>query len=60
VQRRSLLKLKRCHKEMKTTEDKFGTQRHVNKARNIYLLTHAFEHLLKDKMGAGARCSMRW
>jgi hypothetical protein len=42
VQRRSLLKLKRCRKEMNTAEYKFGTQRHVNKASNIYLLTHEF------------------
>jgi hypothetical protein len=42
VQRRSLLKLKRCRKKMNTFEDKFITQRHVNEACNIYLLTYEF------------------
>jgi hypothetical protein len=40
VQRRSLLSLKRCRKHVNTTNDKFETQRHVNKACNIYLLMY--------------------
>jgi hypothetical protein len=37
VQRRSLLSLKRCRKHVNIANDKFGTQRHVNKACIIYL-----------------------
>jgi hypothetical protein len=37
VQRHSLLSLKCFRKHVNTTNDKFGTQRHVNKACNIYL-----------------------
>jgi hypothetical protein len=42
AQRRSLLSPKRCRKHVNTAKDKFGTQRHVNKACNIYLLMYEF------------------
>jgi hypothetical protein len=42
VRRRSLLSPKRCHKHVNTTKNKSGTQRHVNKACNIYLLMYEF------------------
>jgi hypothetical protein len=47
VQRRSLLSPKRCHKHVNTANDKFQN-------------SETCEHLLKDKMGAGVRCSMHW
>jgi hypothetical protein len=34
--------LKRRRRETNTIENKFGTQRHMNKACNIYLLTYEF------------------
>jgi hypothetical protein len=39
---RALGRLKRCRKHVNTAKDKFGTQRHVNKAHNIYLLMYEF------------------
>jgi hypothetical protein len=40
VQRHLLLSPKICCKHVNTTNDKFGTHRHVNKACNIYLLMY--------------------